>query len=201
MLSWYVDKLIPRGFGRMLITGDAKVGKSLLAQRLAVSLSNGDPWLGADTEKSSVLYAVTNESKQVVAERFGHMDSEATGIDILFCQGFDIDIDNIASKFKKHYDVLIIDSVNWAMEKCAQRCLEADVMLNERKMGLVIVANSRKQTSSTRLGSSVLESWVDSIVLVSTTGMRKGKENVRAADIVSRFAPDERQLFTISEII
>ena len=53
--EWLVDGRLPRG-GTSILTGEAQVGKSMLARQLALSVARGAPWLGFATTGGPVLY-------------------------------------------------------------------------------------------------------------------------------------------------
>ena len=53
--GWLVDGRLPRG-GTSILTGEAQVGKSLLARQLALSVARCAPWMGFATTGGPVLY-------------------------------------------------------------------------------------------------------------------------------------------------
>jgi len=66
--DWVVDDWLPRGKVTSLY-GDGGLGKTLLAQMLATSLSRGDDWLGERTKKTRVLCVLCEDDEEEMWRR------------------------------------------------------------------------------------------------------------------------------------
>ncbi|MDP4009217.1 MAG: AAA family ATPase [bacterium] len=77
-ISWIVDELLPSS-GFSVLAAKPKVGKSTLARQLALSVSQGEIFLGRQTTKGAVLYVALEEKRGEVRKHFkllGAMGSE-----------------------------------------------------------------------------------------------------------------------------
>lgn len=73
--AWVVDGLLRTGRKRMsLLAGKPESGKSSLALQLAVSVCKGEPFLGRATKRSQVLYWMTEEDLQDIADSLRSLD-------------------------------------------------------------------------------------------------------------------------------
>jgi RecA-family ATPase len=73
--TWVVDEWIPRGTVTALY-GQGGIGKSLLAQQLAIAVANGEPWLGMDTNAGNVLgFFCEDDSDELLRRAYTMFDS------------------------------------------------------------------------------------------------------------------------------
>ena len=70
--QWLVDGLLSAS-GTSLITAKPKVGKSTLLRYLAFCVARGEPFLGRETRKGSVIYLAIEEKRGEVVARFSEM--------------------------------------------------------------------------------------------------------------------------------
>jgi archaellum biogenesis ATPase FlaH len=70
-----VDGLLHQG-EKMLLTGRAKAGKSLLLSQLALGVASGSEWLGMPCEKTSVLYVLLEGAQPFNDNRFYRIKDE-----------------------------------------------------------------------------------------------------------------------------
>jgi hypothetical protein len=68
-VGWIVERLLPSS-GFSIIAAKPKVGKSTLARQLALCVAHGEPFLGRQTLKGSVLYVALEEKRSEVRDHF-----------------------------------------------------------------------------------------------------------------------------------
>jgi len=83
-VPWLWDKFIPRG-SLFLLAGFTKVGKSTITYPLAVSISQGRPFLGFDTVKSGVLILAVEEQWRDVQARLKRFNMRADDLLSVHC--------------------------------------------------------------------------------------------------------------------
>jgi len=76
-VNWVVDDLLPSG-GFSVIIAKPKVGKSTLARQIALSVAQGEPFLGRQTMKGAVLYVSLEEKRSEVKSHFQLMGATGT---------------------------------------------------------------------------------------------------------------------------
>lgn len=83
-LRWLVDGILCEG-GLSVLAGKAKVGKSWLCLQLASAVASGEPFLGKQTEKSSVLYCALEDTERRVQRRLQQQgDAFPAGLDFIY---------------------------------------------------------------------------------------------------------------------
>lgn len=75
-VQWLVDELLPES-GFSLLVAKPKVGKTTLAQNLALQIAQGKHFLGRTTQQGPVIYLALEEKRAEVRKHF--KDMGATG--------------------------------------------------------------------------------------------------------------------------
>ena len=193
---------------RAVIYGRYKSYKSLVVARLALSLANGDPWLGFQTQETGItaLYLQIELSHKMLQTRIKKMWPGGNRPKVepyLWTEHFiklDTDaglkqLDDALTKVKPQ--VLIIDPVykilsgNILEASSVQKLLDnLDIMIATHNCSVVLVSHTRKGTyeewgSDDLLGSVYFSAWADTLIRLerSTTGLKATFEVVRHAEV------------------
>lgn len=106
---------------KMLVVGPSKAGKSFALIELAISISEGIPWLGFPCAKGKVMYVNLELDKESCKDRFAQirksMNAPMTqSVSIWNLRGKSVPMDKLAPKLirraeKKNYAAIIIDPI------------------------------------------------------------------------------------------
>ncbi|GAC1401639.1 MAG: hypothetical protein NVSMB64_00090 [Candidatus Velthaea sp.] len=75
--DWLVEGLIPMG-GIALLSAKPKVGKSVLAQNLAIAVASGGEFLGRRCQQGRVLYLAMEERRETITARLRALGAKET---------------------------------------------------------------------------------------------------------------------------
>ncbi len=193
--SWLVDRLIPKD-GITCISGQPKVGKSMLSLYLAVCIATGINFLGHfETEKAGVLYISKDEPMNLTQSRLKKMVVDSNGeLPITFISDTKLffDSDRYISQLLTIIDsnqikVIIIDSFRRIFrgnENESQTINEVQNRLKKiQEKGVTIIfihhhgkGGFFKRTGGDKLrGSSDILAMLDSLLLIEQVGDEKIK--------------------------
>lgn len=107
-VDWLVDRTLPAG-GFSVIAAKPKVGKSTIARNLALCVSKGEPFLGKNVSKGSVIYYGLEEKRAEVKKHFLDMGANGTEDIFIYTGGTPVDaIQQIKKVVEDIRPVLII---------------------------------------------------------------------------------------------
>lgn len=106
---------------KMLVVGPSKAGKSFALIELAISISEGIPWLGFPCAKGKVMYVNLELDKESCKDRFAQIRKALNApmtqsVSIWNLRGKSVPMDKLAPKLirraeKKNYAAIIIDPI------------------------------------------------------------------------------------------
>ena len=169
------DGVLPEGT-KLIIYGQPKTYKSLIAQQLAYCLSTGTDWLGFRTTQSKVLYVQGEIAKPQFQQRVFSMlanfplmapgTSPTPGIiqprTLYFSSVFGMKLDTTQDQRQMDQDtgrilpkVLIIDPLYKFMSSRREESIQAttdlcDMLIGKYNLSVIIVAHARKQGTDYR---------------------------------------------------
>ena len=165
-VMWLAQDLIPLG-GVTAITGDSNTFKSFLTIALAVSGSQGQPFLEHfSTHKGKVLIVDEENHRRFIRKRFEEIGMAATE-DILFLSqtGIKLDNENYAQSLKEVLDkerptLVVLDSLVRFHSKEENSATEMAKVMNEIKKlvaddrAIVVVHHHKKEQGFQRKGGA-----------------------------------------------
>jgi hypothetical protein len=195
--NWAVNNLIPEGL--TILGGRPKVGKSILALQLALSVKTGGKFLGADIAPGNVLYFALEDNGRRLLERMKTMNW-TDGEDYIV--QFETELSplqkpdgfnqlTIALEQRK-YKVVIIDTIERAMpgaDKSDEKIMgpvygKLQSMALKRQLAIMVIDHLRKPTGfysdpvDDVIGSTAKASIADTIIaLIRERG--KAEQNLR----------------------
>jgi len=187
-VEWLIEPILPVD-GRLILTGDAGVGKSTLALDLAISVARGKPWLGRHPSRRGKVLIVDEENgdmllhDRLARQLKGHgVSPHEIDIEILSNNGIDLSraehINIFERKLKEiRPDVVIIDTfptvflVDENDSLAVRKALKPITnWIKELKCSFVILHHNRKpgangrDTSNAFRGSTVFKAWPESLI-------------------------------------
>ena len=117
-VSWLVDGLLPIG-GVMILASKPKVGKTVLAKNLALSVARGKRFLGRRCEAGVVLWLALEESKDQVVTSF-----KAMGVDR-------------SDPIRFHFGSAPEDAFRWLQAECEANKVALIVLDTWHKLSLI----------------------------------------------------------------
>lgn len=193
---------------KVIIYGKYKSLKSMLATRFCMSVSQGKPWMGFETSKSSVMYLQLEVPNPMLQKRIAKMSLllDAAHEPFYIWTEPTIKIDTIEGygrieeqivKFKPK--VLVIDPIYKIMTgdllntKDVQTLTDwIDRLIDKYQLSILLVHHTRKGAyeewgSDDMLGSVIFSAWADTIIKIT----RKVNKEVQVSFDVVRHAEDE----------
>jgi len=179
----------------------------MLAIRFCVNVSQGKPWIGFTTTKSSVMYLQLELPGAMLQQRIKKMvvvSDPHEPLHVWTEPTIKIDLDDGYKRIKEmvakyHPKVLVIDPIYKIMSgdmldtRHVQNLVDMiDKLIEEEKVSIMLVHHTRKGVfeesgSDDMLGSVIFSAWADSIIKVIR---RKDKEVDIKFDVV-RHAQEE----------
>ena len=193
--------------GKIVIYGKYKSMKSMLAQRLAICLANGEPWIGFDTlpQGVPVLYLQLEIPAPLMQKRLLKTGKVKLKQQLFLWNEHFLKIDNdvglkrLAEQVKLLKPaVLIIDPVYKVVggdllstQHIQQLVDYIDLLIADCNVAVVMVHHTRKGIfedwgSDDMLGSVIFSAWADSVIKIERKGL-----NITVKFEVMRHAEDE----------
>lgn len=187
-INWVVDELCMVG-GVSLLSGDPKVGKSVIARQICKAVLNGALLFGRKTKKGTVHYYGIEEDEQIISNGFNKLGIPGDG-DLFVHDGDPITDVDVFKDFSEliletkptfavvdtAFDILEVESENnYAQVKRAFRKMRKVA----RKSGTHIMLlhhngkpqkDFRRRGNHSPLGSTGITAGVDSIIVVNLEG-------------------------------
>ena len=171
----------------MIIFGQPKTNKSMLAKQLAFCLATGKPWLGFTTTKKKVIYIQSEISPYLLEQRVKSMLVNVGAIDpqsLAIATNFKLKIDTpqgeaqIKADIKRSgAEVVILDPLYRLLSSQDERSIDAALTvcdgLKEEGKTIVIVHHARKAMRTiggdgdfggNEIRGPLIEQWADSIL-------------------------------------
>lgn len=127
--DWIVEDLIASGLH--LLVGPPKVGKSWASLDLAISVSQGDPFLGFATVRSPVLYLALEDPRKRIKKRAWKLIDETSG-ELHFATAADRVASGLIPQVEDHIEhhpltrLVIIDTLQMIRESSRDSAYAAD---------------------------------------------------------------------------
>ncbi len=200
--SWLVEDWIPEGV--ISIAGRPKIGKSLMALDLALSIANGGYFLNRPCKKGKVLFLALEDHPRRIQSRLKQFDAKTT-LDINFCFDFKYQTGSLLELEEvirdNRINLVVMDTFSKFFPGVDQmdHVQMVDVLGSINKLtqaldiSLIIIDHHRKQQLGSSndpiedlFGSTGKSSQVDTCL-----GLYKnGRENKYSLKLVSRDNPD-----------
>jgi len=202
---WLIEGLLPM-YGRMLLVGDAKMGKSILALQLAFCLASGKDFLGFHVPKPvNVVYLQYEMRRRVFKPRVEQMRPhypKEVAKRLKFARDWpeaakelgytyrDVPLESSLTQLGEWPDVVIIDPLIYWLEGDENSNTEMrDFLLRvdriaEDNFGVVIVHHTHKpyrgqiQGQSQSRGASSLPGWTESNLVLNRASSSSKKRRV-----------------------